>query len=37
MDENISHRILKVIDKHFPGSAHVTSIKKGRITDLEIY
>lgn len=37
IDENISYRILKVIDEHFPGSVHVTSIKKGRVTDLEIW
>ena len=37
IDENISHRILKVIDKHFTGSVHVPSIKKGRVTDLEIW
>ena len=37
VDENISHRIIKIIDTHFPGSAHVTSIKEGRITDLDIW
>jgi len=36
-DENISYRILKYIDSHFPGSAHVTTIKKGKITDREIW
>lgn len=37
IDENISFRILKFIDSHFPGSAHVSSIKNGKITDLEIW
>lgn len=37
LDENISYRILKYIDTYFPGSAHVTSIKKERITDREIW
>jgi predicted nuclease of predicted toxin-antitoxin system len=37
VDENISYRVLKLIYKHFPGSIHVSAIKKGRITDLEIW
>lgn len=37
LDENISYRILKYIDTHFPGSDHVTTIKKGRIKDREIW
>lgn len=37
IDENISYRILKHIDVHFPDSAHVTSIKEGRVTDLMIW
>lgn len=37
LDENISYRCLKYIDTYFPGSAHVTNIKKGRITDKEIW
>jgi predicted nuclease of predicted toxin-antitoxin system len=37
IDENISFRILKFIDSHFPGSAHVSSINIGKITDLEIW
>ena len=37
LDENISFRILKYIDFHFPGSAHVTNIKKGKLTDREIW
>ncbi|NBC04253.1 MAG: hypothetical protein GVY20_11170 [Bacteroidetes bacterium] len=37
LDENISYRCLKYLDKHYPGSSHVTNIKKGRITDREIW
>ena len=37
LDENISFRILKYIDFHFPGSAHVTNIKKAKLTDREIW
>jgi len=37
IDENISYRILKFIDTHFPSSAHVTSIKNSKVTDLEIW
>jgi len=37
LDENISYRALKYIDSHFPGSVHVSNIKKGRITDREIW
>jgi predicted nuclease of predicted toxin-antitoxin system len=37
IDENISHRILKLIDKHFPHSIHVSSVRKSRFSDLDIW
>jgi predicted nuclease of predicted toxin-antitoxin system len=36
IDENISHRILKLVNDNFPRSKHATAIRK-RITDLEIW
>jgi predicted nuclease of predicted toxin-antitoxin system len=36
IDENVSHRILRLIDENFPHSKHVTTIKK-RISDIEIW
>ena len=36
-DENISWRIKKLVDKHFPNSIHVSDIKKSLITDMEIW
>jgi len=36
-DENISCRIKKLVDKHFPNSIHVSDIKKSLITDMEIW
>ena len=36
-DENISHRILKHINKFFPESIHVSTIREHRFTDLDIW
>jgi predicted nuclease of predicted toxin-antitoxin system len=37
IDENISHRIVKLINQHFPDSIHVSSIRKKRFSDLDIW
>jgi predicted nuclease of predicted toxin-antitoxin system len=37
VDENISYRILKYIDEKFVGSQHVSTMKKGRVSDLQIW
>ena len=37
IDENISYRIIKLIENQFPGSIHVSSISNSRITDFEIW
>jgi predicted nuclease of predicted toxin-antitoxin system len=37
IDENISYRIIKLIENYFPGSIHVSSISNSRLTDLEIW
>jgi predicted nuclease of predicted toxin-antitoxin system len=36
-DENISYRIISLIKNHFPDSLHVSSIRKERFTDLDIW
>jgi predicted nuclease of predicted toxin-antitoxin system len=37
IDENISYRIIKLIDTHFPNSIHVSSVRKDRFSDLDIW
>jgi len=37
IDENISYRIINLIKIHFPYSIHVSSIRKKRFSDLEIW
>ena len=37
IDENISFRIIKLIDKYFPNSMHVSSVRKDRFSDLDIW
>lgn len=37
LDENISYRVLKIIEAHFPGSIHITSLKTSKPTDIEIF
>ncbi|MFC2126677.1 DUF5615 family PIN-like protein [Bacteroidota bacterium] len=36
-DENISYRIISIINNHFPESIHVSSIRKKRFSDLDIW
>jgi predicted nuclease of predicted toxin-antitoxin system len=36
-DENISYRIISIINNHFPESAHVSFIRKERFSDLDIW
>lgn len=36
-DENISHRIIRLIKNQFPDSTHVSIIRKDRLTDLDIW
>ena len=37
IDENISYRILKLIELHFPGSIHVSAIRQDRLKDIDIW
>ena len=37
IDENISHRIVKLINQQFPDTLHVSSIRKKRFSDLDIW
>ena len=37
IDENISYRIIKLINKHIPNSIHVSSIRKNRFSCLDIW